>query len=501
MAEWSLSEAYGLSLTKESLHLPGIVEIFLEPDFIPTDRPVSEPGSYVWVLNYAVLSLLLWLVNSISGHGSGMYSRKFLTFTDRGKAVRQLIGPVGLLLLYWSAALIAVWNNSAQWAAVVFPLLLSIPVWAHRRAVERVACDELGDTVFATRPRQEIGGPAWLRRIGRVIDREQRSRIVLYDPDQPFAGLGQAVDPWSMVIRLDPEPGAAPSPLDAAEVLDSMKDKLHGLARSPVSTASRDRLRAMEVDEVVYLPAGPPREEVDHGEAAVAGHLNGSIGEGSEARRHFLRIQVGAPELQTVSVLVRVHTLGETLTVEFVPHVLGALKPHFSLVDDLVGQGRSLPAVSVARALLVSPAAGVPAVLSVLGTANRAITAIRLRRASGNTLATLPSNGAVTSVREIAAAQKSSLLEDMDANRYLKTLQDRVAAGILQTMRAKGYRTGELEQQVVQVSQGGIYITSMQGGAVASGAGASARGARAMGVGGRSSRARQRMTRTLGPRQ
>ncbi|GAA2245096.1 hypothetical protein GCM10010232_35150 [Streptomyces amakusaensis] len=486
MAEWSLSEAYGVRLTQESLHLPGIVTFFLDPPFIPIGPPVSEPGSFAWVLSYAVLSLLLWLINSMAGHGSGMYSRKFLTFTPRGTFTLRFIGPVGLLYAYWVSALAAVWNNSAHWAAVVFPLLLSIPVWAHRRAVERVVCEQLGRTVFPTRPREEISGPAWLRRIGRSIDREQRSSIILYDPDSPFAGLGQAMEPWSMVIGLDPEPGAEPLPLTTAEVLDSVKRELDALTRSPVSSASpasRSRIRDMEIDEVVYLPAGPPRDEVDHGEDAAAKQLSESIGEGGEARRHFLRIRVGSSELQMVSVLVGVQTEGETLAVEFVPHVLGPLKPHFGRVDDLVGEGRDFPALSVGRALLVAPAAGVPAVLSVLASAARAATTMRLRLKHGGTRAVVPSEGAVTSVREIAASQQESLLRDLDANRTLKTIQDRVATGVLRTMKAKGYRTGQLEQQVVQVSNGGIYITSMQGGAVASGSGARARGTRAMGAG------------------
>ncbi|WP_229867270.1 hypothetical protein [Streptomyces gelaticus] len=477
MTEWSLSEAYGLRLTRESLHLPGTVMGLLGITALPFGKP--GPGSGTWVLNYAVVSALLWLVRGLSGHAAGVYSVGGPAPGKRGALARGLLTPGILLAVYWATALAAVWNNSANWVAVVFPLLLSVPVWVHRRAVEKVMCDRLSDHAIERQPREEVTGPAWLRRIGRVIDREQRSRIVLYDPDLPFAGLGQPVDPWSVVMDLERKPGVGLAPVTAAEVLDSVREKLTGLTRVPGEMVSRDRLRNVEIDEVVYLPAGPPRHEVDHGEAATAAHLSTSRGEGGEARRHFLRVQVSAWDSQmVVSVLVRVHTQGELLALEIVPHVLNPLRPEFGLLDGIAERGRAFPLSAAAQTLLTAPAAGATAVLSVVGSAYGSAAGAKRQFERRNARGEVPSEGARESVREMAAQQGQSVFQGMDASRYLRTLQERIGTGVLQVLDEKGYDTKELKQQVIQVNRGGIHITSMHGGAVASGQGAIAGGAR-----------------------
>ena len=79
-----------------------------------------------------------------------------------------------------------------------------------------------------------------------------------------------------------------------------------------------------------------------HATAASTGrqrhaHLARAAGEGGEARRHFLRIRVGAwNEQVVVSLLVRVHTQGGMLVLEVVPHVLGPIVPEFREVDTIV---------------------------------------------------------------------------------------------------------------------------------------------------------------------
>ncbi|WP_406365844.1 hypothetical protein [Streptomyces sp. NBC_01546] len=66
------------------------------------------------------------------------------------------------------------------------------------------------------------------------------------------------------------------------------------------------------------------------------------------------------------------------------------------------------------------------------------------------------------------------LFQEMDISRYVRTLQDRIASGVQDALRTKGYETGGFEQYVVSVSGGGVFIGAMSGGAAATGRGARA---------------------------
>ncbi|MFF9685922.1 hypothetical protein [Streptomyces sp. NPDC014623] len=468
MTSWSLADAYGQSYTERHFFL--LTDLFEEGDNVR-----RYPGSGVWALNYAIISGLLWLVRNVSGRGTSVYSLDGLLPQGDGWARFLPFAPRILLALYWAAALAAVWNASANWMAVVFPLLLVIPVWRHRNAVEAVMCDRLGAEVFEQLPREELTGPEWLRETGLAIDREQNSGIVLYEPARPFVGSGRALKPWSLVMDLRRRPEAGSEPLTAAGVLNCVRERLADLGRLPEPPSGLDRLRDVEIDELVYLPSGPPRHEVDHGENATATHRLASIGEGGEARRHFLRVRVSAWEHQVVvSVLVRVHTQGELLVLEVVPHVLDPLKPEFGLVDAIVERGRAYPAIAAWRALLTAPAAGAAAAFSAARSLEGAVRWAQ-RRAGRVGTPGAPAEGAAASVRELASVQGDSPLQRMDVSRYLRTVQERIGTGALQALSEKGHDTGQLEQQIVQVSNGGVFIGTMSGGAVATGRGARAR--------------------------
>ncbi|MFC9424830.1 hypothetical protein [Streptomyces sp. NPDC056987] len=473
MTSWSLADAYSQSYTER--------RFFLLTDMVDvSDLGARYPGSGSWALNYALVCGLLWLVRNISGRGTSVYSLDGLLPGSRGRTRLAAFVPRLLMALYWAAALAALWNSSANWMAVVFPLLMVIPVWRHRSAVEEVMCDRLSTESFGRRPREELSGPEWLRKIGQAIDREQNSGLVLYEPDRPFVGSGRALKSWSLVMDLRRRPGAEAEPLTAAGVLNCVRDRLADLGRLPEPPVGLDRLRAVEIDELVYLPSGPSRNEVDRGETATALHRLTSVGEGGEARRHFLRVRVAAWEHQVViSVLVRVHTQGELLVLEVVPHVLDPLKPEFGLVDDIVARGRDYPAIAVARALLTAPAAGVAAAFSAARSLEGVAGGASRGRGYGGVRET-SAEGAAASVRELASVGGQSPFQRMDVSRYLKTIQERIGTGALQALQEKGHDTGQLEQQIVQVSNGGVFIGTMSGGAVASGRGAMARAGEAL---------------------
>ncbi|MGW0787601.1 hypothetical protein ACWD04_04955 [Streptomyces sp. NPDC002911] len=468
MTSWSLADAYGQSYTERHFFL--LTDLFEEGDSVR-----RYPGSGVWAFNYAIISGLLWLARNVSGRGTSVYSLDGLLPARSGWARIVAFAPRILMALYWAAALAALWNASANWMAVVFPLLLVIPVWRHRSAVEAVMCDRLRAEAFAQQPREELTHPEWLREIGLAIDREQNSGIVLYEPARPFVGSGRALKPWSLVMDLRRRPEADSEPLTAAGVLNCVRERLKDLGRLPEPPSGLDRLRDVEIDELVYLPSGPPRLEVDHGEDATTTHRLTSVGEGGEARRHFLRVRVSAWEHQVVvSVLIRVHTQGELLVLEVVPHVLDSLKPEFGLVDAIVERGRAYPAIAAGRALVTAPAAGVAAAFSAARSLDSAIRWATRRAGYVGTPGVSP-EGAAASVRELASVPGESPLQQMDVSRYLRTIQERIGTGALQALSEKGHDTGQLEQQIVQVSNGGVFIGTMSGGAVATGRGARAR--------------------------
>lgn len=439
------------------------------------DEPVCEMDSFFWVFNYTLVCLWLWWAGGASDRGRSAYGPSGLAPGQR-RRLFTVVGPGYALASYWATASVAVLRNPAHWVAVAFPLLLAVPVWVHRRTVERTMRDRFRPSAFGQRSPERLTGPAWLRDVGEVIKREQGSKIVLYDADRGFAGLGRAVlDPMPIVMDLKREPGADSEPLTTADVLGRLRDELREFREGTGPRSKVDRLKEVQIDELVYLPAEPPRDSVDHGQAAVERHLREAVDEGGEARRHYLRARIGAWEQQVVvTALVRVYTQGKSLTLEVCLYVMDPLQPEFRHADVIAERGPDLPASSVVRALLAAPAGGVAAVFSAAGSVRDAAISVQRRFERRNGWDT-SSEGASGSVRELAAAYKKSPILEADVNRYLKALMERIGTGAVRVLREKGYDTGQLEQQVIQVGNGGILIGAMSGGAVATGRGAQAR--------------------------
>ncbi|WUH93334.1 hypothetical protein OG900_26610 [Streptomyces sp. NBC_00433] len=430
-----------------------------------------------WFVAYALLCVMAWARRSATGVGLAVF-----TF-DRAMVKEATHGRLKLLLpvltpfvglLYAGAVVFMLLSGRNAWAGAAFPFLLAIPVWVHRGRVTAVMCAELGRGPYPHAPRAALGdSPQW-RRIGAAIDREQYSPLTIYDPFRPFIGAGKPYEPWSLAMELKPveqrkDGGAADGPrLTGREVIDLIKPRMTALRDS--AAASRDRLRSLEIDEFVYLPAGLRRAEVEYAASTVDEHLMAAAGEGGEARRHFLRIRVGAWEEQVVvSILVRVHTQGGMLVLEVVPHVLTPVRAEFRAVDVIEARGQADPVRRALRSLLASPAAGLAAGGSLVRTG---VTVFRTWLADPEHA--YP-DGPATSVRELGSARDVSLFQEMDISRYVKTVQDRIASGVREALRQKGYATGEFEQQIVNVSGGGVYIGAMSGGAVATGERASAK--------------------------
>jgi hypothetical protein len=432
-------------------------------------------GSATWPLVYAALCVVLWVVG---GPGTAVYA------LDRGTLRKALMGqrgrlaalvPVGpqlFLALYWILALFVFFTTGAgNWPAIVFPLLLVLPIWMHRAHVTGVMRHELAHDSFAGRPRAELPPTDHYRRIGAAIDREQHAGLTIYDPFRPFIGAGRPYEPWSFALELHRREPAGPEqgPLTSAMVVELIRPRLEAL-RDAAAATSRDRLKDLEIEEFVYLPVGLPRAEVSYDGATVLQHLRDAVDEGGEARRHFLRIRVGAWDEQVVvSVLVRVHTQGGMLVLEVVPHILTPVRPEYRAADVIAGRGEEDVLRDGVRALLTAPTASFAAAVSSVRTG---VTIFRTWLAEGEHA--VP-DGPETSVRELGSSPSISLFQEMDISRYVKTIQDRIASGVRDALSGQGYETDRFEQQIVQVSEGSVFIGTMSGGAVAAGTGATAK--------------------------
>lgn len=490
----------------------------LDPDDLVDTGPDGPFDAFVpggWAIAYAVVVLLLWLARVISGRGTDGGILRRMELPAPLAWLRRRIGWLVTAFVWWCAAAyaysaITVIRETPY--PVIFPLLVAAVVWRHQFLRKRVLRTQLARQAFAETEQPRI--PRRFSRIADCIHREQNAPITLYDANRPFVGAGKPRKPWSVVLELrraeKEQDGGVPAqracePLAAREVIKMIEPRLKDLRRSAAAT-SVDRLRDLEIEEFVYLPAGAGRDEqlytgqgyetaglYDAGQAAR--HLERAAGEGGEARRHFLRIRVGAwNEQVVVSLLVRVHTQGGMLVLEVVPHVLGPIVPAFREVDTIVASEPEGPVHDALRACVDGPAVGVAIGIAALRALPSLVPSFRLwlaqpepsegeapappaARALRSACSWLgigrpvqaPPDAPLISLRELASTDELSLFQEMDVARYTRTLQDRIGEGVRDALRAGGFRTDRLEQNITQINNSGVYITEMSGGALATG--------------------------------
>ncbi|TGB05558.1 hypothetical protein [Streptomyces sp. MZ04] len=487
--------------------------------FDPEAFGASSPGTFGglvpggWALSYAVVALLLWLARVFSGRGADGSVLRKLNLPPLLVWLRRRIGWLVTGFAWWCAVsytVFAVAGIQETPYPVIFPLLIAAVVWRHQYLRKRTLRTRLARQTFAETEQPAL--PARFRRIADCVRREQDAKVTLYDANRPFVGAGKPRKPWSVVLELQradaelPEGGLPKQrtyePLSAREVIEMITPRLKDLRTSAAAT-SVDRLRDLEIEEFVYLPAGAGRDEQlytgqgyettgVYDAEETERHIAHAAGEGGEARRHFLRITVGAwNEQVVVSLLVRVHTQGGMLVLEVVPHVLGPIVPEFREVDTIVASEPEGPVRDALRACVDGPAVGVAIgiaalrTLPSLGTSFRlwlaqpegpvpAPRAARALRALCSTIglrgpAQAPPDAPLVSLRQLASTDELSLFQEMDVARYARTLQDRIGEGVRDALRAGGYRTDRLEQNITQINNSGVYIKEMSGGALATG--------------------------------
>ncbi|MEW1659499.1 hypothetical protein [Streptomyces sp. NPDC093707] len=355
----------------------------------------------------------------------------------------------------------------AVWVALVLPVLIAALVALQRGQFARALARELSPQRFPdvmADPAERSEGLRF-QRLRQRVRTEQHGPLVVYRAADPFCGAGEPFKPWSLSVELVPVEDGPTAPLDNGAILARIVPLVEALrtpsGSAPKASAVRDRLRGLEIDECVFLPADglPTRADAPYDAAAFEEHRAAAVEEGGETRRHFLRIRVGGwNEGVVTTVFVRVHTQGGMLMLEVAPHVLWPLRRLFQDADRIAHHHRHHDHFGRAVwALTHTPRSAADAVLTLL----RGLRST-WRLLTGGHRAALP-EGPALAVRELGTDGEASLFQDMDVARYLRTVQARVAAGVTTALRDAGYRTEEFEQRVVHVADGGVYVESAQG--------------------------------------
>jgi hypothetical protein len=364
-------------------------------------------------------------------------------------------GRLGDLIKPWQA-----------WVAIVLAGLIAACEAAGRIQFARFMAAELSPRHFpdaAADPAEQNEGQRF-RWLAHRIRTEQHAPLIMYHQARPFCGAGATHDPWVLSVELRPDPlKKHQQPISNRAVLEQIRPLLERL-RLPAEHAGpgvRDRLRTLEIDECVFLPAEGllRRDEAPYQREQFDFHRAHAVEEGAEKRRHFLRIRVGGWEEElVVTVFVRIHTQGRMLMLEIAPHVLLPVGEVFKDADRTAHRFRHNSALGKA-AWAVARVPGSPVrCIVVLG---RTV-AYLWRQLTGGYTNALP-DGPALSVRELGAAERGSTFQDMDVTRYLKSIQDRVAHGVRAALAEAGYQTGEFVQQVNNISNGGVHIGSVEG--------------------------------------
>lgn len=339
--------------------------------------------------------------------------------------------------------------------------------------VARVLSNELSPEGFANAASDPAEGlrNSRFQRLKQRIRLEQHAPMIVYHEARPFCGAGLAYDTWVLSVEMRPAEGEeAPRPLSNRTVLEAIRPLLEALRVPPgyAGAAVRDRLRWLEIDECVFLPAEglSRREQIPYNQVSFEAHRDHAIEEGGEKRRHFLRVRVaGWEEELVVTVYVRVHTQGSMLMLEVAPHVLMPVCEDFKDADRMAHQSLTDNLLfKAARALARVPLSAVRSTVTL----SQYIT-YGWRLLSGRYATALP-DGPAHSVRELGAADSGSLFQGMDVDRYLRSVQDRIAYGVQTALAVHGYQTSEFGQKIVNISNGGVHIDSVEGSTFAIGA-------------------------------
>ncbi|MGW1626199.1 hypothetical protein [Streptomyces sp. NPDC002172] len=408
-----------------------------------------------WGRVFFATALVLTLVIAFGGGSDSGTS--YQSYPDDGSYGSGYSHSTGLadLLVPGSGDLGGLAKPWHAWLALAVLAGVALCGHAQRTRFSRALAGELSPQRFpdAANDPAEKTESARFQRLRQRIRTEQHAPLIMYNEADPFCGAGTAYSTWVLAVELRPdELKKEHLPLSNRAVLERIRPLLERL-RIPAEYAgpgARDRLRQLEIDECVFLPAEGllSREQAPYTPQAFEEHRARAVEEGAEKRRHFLRIRVdGWEEELVVTVFVRVHTQGRMLVLEIAPHVLTPVRADFKQADRVAHRFRNNNRLGKTAAALVLLPGSVGRSLVQLG--RGAVYVWRLL--TGGHAGALP-EGPALSVRELAAVDVGSHFQEMDVARYLRSIQDRVANGVRAALADAGYETGEFVQKIVNVS-------------------------------------------------
>ncbi|MFI7402773.1 hypothetical protein ACIBW9_20295 [Streptomyces sp. NPDC049541] len=407
-------------------------------------------------------TILALLVVAAFGGGSddsssyGSYGSDYGYGYSDSPSVSDAFSPSGI------ADVIKPWQ---AWLTLLVFALIAWCVHVQRHQFSRALAAELSPQRFpdaASDPAEQAENPRF-QRLKQRIRIEQHAPLVMYHEARPFCGAGAAYNTWVLAVELRRDELKKQQPLSNRAILERIRPLLEQL-RVPAEYAGpgvRDRLRWLEIDECVFLPAEGllTRDQAPYTPQAFEEHRARAVEEGAEKRRHFLRIRVGGWEEElVVTVFVRIHTQGRMLMLEIAPHVLTPVRAEFKDADRTAHRFRNNNVLGKAAGAVVLVPASAGRSLAQLG---RGLVYV-WRLLTGGYAGALP-DGPALSVRELGSVQTGSLFQEMDVARYLKSVQDRVANGVRAALAEAGYETGEFMQKIVNISNGDVNIGNISG--------------------------------------
>ncbi|MEU6353965.1 hypothetical protein ABZ896_32315 [Streptomyces sp. NPDC047072] len=410
-----------------------------------------------WWARYCFASLLVLLLIAAFGGASSDSSDSYGSYGSSYGSSDSLNADDVFVPDFSLGDLIAVWQG---WFGLAVLALIAWCAYAQRNQLSRALAAELSPQRFpeVRRDPAELDQNARSQRLKQRIRIEQHAPLVMYHEARPFCGAGAAYDTWVLAVELRPDETKVQQPLNNRAVLERIRPLLEQL-RLPSEFAGhtvRDRLRRLEIDECVFLPAEGllRRDQAPYDPQVFEEHRARAVEEGAEKRRHFLRVRVGGWEEElVVTVFVRVHTQGRMLMLEIAPHVLTPVRPDFKDADRAAHRFRNDSAVSKALGALVLVPGSAGRSLAQLG---RGLLHV-WRLLTGGYAGALP-DGPALSVRELGSAAEGSLFQEMDVDRYLRSIQDRIARGVVTALSESGYLTGEFVQKIVNISSGAMHV-------------------------------------------
>jgi hypothetical protein len=426
-------------------------------------------GVFPWI---AVLAALGVLASHPIGPVAARRSTGRLLVTAGAAGIALMGAGIGFAALVDSSSSSYEEESSGvAWLGPVMLLAAAGTVLAYRMRVYRILAERLRPG--AVHPE---AGPS--TRMGEV-DAAQKGNLTLYSGENPFIGAGHLVRAWSIAAELDRRKGTYErelSQVDAVELHEYVGDRLEQMRFEaapgmPVELDILDHVVAQGLLNQLHgthplLQDGRPRHHLDHDalHAIIRNPQSGArhyrwivVGTGGAAvtDRHGNQVLPATDRDTTVSIFIHLAIEGRMLYTEFVVMALPPVRAAHRIVDELPKEA--------GPALLLTTLTKAPLQLA------RDLVAAPLRLVRGGLVALRtvkdPADyvvfdfGTEVSLRELGAEREiTTFLEQLDAFKYAKLVEERLNNAVLDYLDLHDVDTTAYRQQVAAVINNGTVV-------------------------------------------